>query len=83
MSGSDGACLAKSLEEGLKASECDLMFESVEKAMRKAGWERVVRCRDCAQSSLTDYAAYLYCGRSSEWMVEPNGFCAWGVRRES
>ena len=50
--------------------------------------EEIVRCRDCAYICHNEYengCEYLTCGffdnRYAE--VEPDGFCAWGERRES
>jgi len=42
---------------------------------------RVVRCRDCKWCMA--YASATYCIRMSTHTVEPDGFCAWGERRES
>ena len=43
----------------------------------------IVRCRDCRyhDSSLCNWFECSYCGESPR--VEPDGFCAWGGRRES
>ncbi len=45
--------------------------------------ERIVRCRDC-EHSFEEGSGYLYCGRRPGHCFEigPNGFCAWGVRKE-
>ena len=43
----------------------------------------VVRCRDCK------YEQHGYCSRPDEWFddvwfaIEPDGFCAWGERRDA
>ena len=48
--------------------------------------EQVVRCRDCACFSVDDsgheYRSDWWCKRWYTDMVMPDGFCAWGVRRE-
>lgn len=48
--------------------------------------ERVVRCRDCKRFSLDnsdhDYRSGWWCHRWDTDMVEPDGFCAWGVEKE-
>ncbi|MEE1210292.1 MAG: hypothetical protein U0K60_09670 [Parafannyhessea umbonata] len=47
----------------------------------------VVRCRDCKRFSLDnsdhDYRSGWWCHRWYTDMVKPDGFCAWGERRES
>ena len=43
--------------------------------------ERIVRCRDCDRYTEDEAEYYHYCGSWCE-RVEPDGFCAWGVRRE-
>lgn len=43
--------------------------------------EKIVRCRDCKWCMA--YASATYCIRMSTHTVEPDGFCAWGERRES
>ena len=47
----------------------------------------VVRCRDCAYFSADyndhDYRTGWWCTRWYTDMVMPDGFCAWGKRRES
>lgn len=45
--------------------------------------EEIVRCRDCMNVDVEDYGAWghvWHCERIGE--VEPDGFCAWGERRE-
>ena len=48
--------------------------------------EEVVRCRDCACFSVDDsdhdYRTGWWCKRWYTDMVMPDGFCAWGVRKE-
>lgn len=43
--------------------------------------EEIVRCRDCKCFATNIHGSY--CKKSITWLSEPNGFCAWGVRRES
>lgn len=58
--------------------------------------EEIVRCRDCKNAFRLDEGwaiDFLNCIRYSQWdyyddeqgmwLVEPDGFCAWGRRRES
>ena len=48
--------------------------------------ERIVRCRDCKRFSLDnsdhDYRSGWWCHRWHTDMVKPDGFCAWGKRKE-
>jgi len=48
--------------------------------------ERIVRCRDCKRFSLDnsdhDYRSGWWCHRWNTDMVKPDGFCAWGEKRE-
>lgn len=51
---------------------------------RSASWrvrERIVRCRDCKHYTEDEAEYYHYCGSWCE-QVEPDGFCAWGKRKE-
>lgn len=44
--------------------------------------EEIVRCEDCKYMS-RDSDVFKWCYRlSPEFACEPNGFCAWGKRRE-
>lgn len=49
--------------------------------------EEVVRCQDCKRFSLDnsdhDYRSGWWCHRWNTDMVKPNGFCAWGKRRDA
>ena len=57
------------------------------------GWSAVkrmgdlVRCRDCKRFSLDnsdhDYRSGWWCHRWDTDMVKPDGFCAWGERRDA
>ena len=46
----------------------------------------VVRCRDCERFAVDqsdhDYRSGWWCHRWNTDMVKPDGFCAWGERRE-
>ena len=52
--------------------------------------ERVVRCRDCKHAyerggelDCTHFSQWDYYNDCpGEWIVEPDGFCAWGKPRE-
>ena len=47
--------------------------------------EEIVRCSDCkhADEVETRYAGIQYgCLRFDDATVEPDGFCAWGVRKD-
>lgn len=41
----------------------------------------VVRCGQC-QFTETDCVDAIYCQRWDRWEMEPDGYCAWGQRRE-
>ena len=43
--------------------------------------EEIVRCRDCKHYTDDEMEYYHYCGSWCE-QVTPDGFCAWGVRKE-
>ena len=49
--------------------------------------EEIVRCRDCKRFSLDnsdhDYRSGWWCHRWDTDMVKPDGFCAWGERRDA
>ena len=44
--------------------------------------EEIVRCRDCRHYTEDEMEYYHYCGSWCE-QVEPDGFCAWGERRDA
>lgn len=48
--------------------------------------ERVVRCRECKHFAVDqsdhEYRSGWWCKRWDTDMVEPDGFCAWGKRKE-
>lgn len=41
----------------------------------------VCRCGQC-QFTETDCVDAIYCQRWDRWEMEPDGYCAWGQRRE-
>lgn len=49
--------------------------------------EEIVRCRDCERFAVDqsdhDYRTGWWCKRWYTDMVKPDGFCAWGERREA
>lgn len=56
-------------------------------AMRRNGFEKVVRCRDCVYASQgRDHQRILVCrhacGGPYSTIVGPYGYCAWGERRK-
>ena len=44
--------------------------------------EEIVRCRDCRHYTDDEMEYYHYCGSWCE-QVTPDGFCAWGERRDA
>ena len=40
----------------------------------------IVRCKDCENYEYREYLGRSYC--LGEYATEPDGFCAWGERRE-
>lgn len=44
--------------------------------------DEIVRCRDCKHYTDDEMEYYHYCGSWCE-QVEPDGFCAWGERRDA
>lgn len=52
-----------------------------------ASGEEIVRCQDCKRFSLDnsdhDYRSGWWCHRWNTDMVKPDGFCAWGERRNA
>lgn len=65
----------------------DLPTEKMATDLRFWLRESIVRCRDCKRFSLDnsdhDYRSGWWCHRWNTDMVKPDGFCAWGKRRES
>lgn len=64
-----------------KWCSCIRLREAEEKAAR---WDGIVLCRDCKHfyQACGKYATHDFC-TYLEIMAEPNGFCAWGERRQS
>lgn len=55
-----------------------------EENMAAHGWAKVVRCRDCRfyeETGNCNWFECSSCGLLAE--VEPDGFCAWGERKEN
>ena len=48
--------------------------------------EEIVRCRDCKRFAIDqsdhDYRSGWWCKRWDTDMVEPDGFCKWGKRKD-
>lgn len=63
--------------------------EEAVRQLREIGFERVVRCGDCAKWSFFDTEDGKRIGDCSEWThldgfshaTNENGFCAWGERK--
>jgi len=49
--------------------------------------EEIVRCRDCIYYKLDpdpiDPGWPMMCERTGDDMIEPDGFCSWGERRDA
>lgn len=46
--------------------------------------ERIVRCRDCTHYELGELGqGYCIWEYYTDWECEPDGFCAWGERRQA
>ena len=58
----------------------ETFLEKLERELAEYGYVKVVRCRDCRFAVAKGYG----CGRGNDGYldVEPDGFCAWGVRKE-
>jgi hypothetical protein len=52
-----------------------------EEIIRRLGYVKPVRCRDCKRYEWREHLGRSYC--HGEYPTEPDGFCAWGERRES
>ena len=65
---------------------CNPLREAQEKA---AKWDAVVRCKDCKHYYEKSEEDLVFClnrsflGGANYAETDPNGFCAWGERRES
>ena len=64
--------------EGIPAVE----YLKVCDAMHARKREEIVRCRDCKHYTEDEMEYYHFCGSWCE-QVEPDGFCAWGERRDA
>jgi hypothetical protein len=73
-------------ELGWVRKEAAMLDDSDATEARRSDAVEVVRCRDCACFSVDDsdhdYRTGWWCKRLYTDMVMPDGFCAWGVRRE-
>lgn len=52
-------------------------------ALKEHGFEKVTRCRDCKFADEDHYGAWgrtWHCERFGD--AEPDGFCAWGERKD-
>ena len=49
---------------------------------KRADMMSVVRCRDCKKYTDDEMEYFNYCDEFGQ-QVEPDGFCAWGKRREN
>ena len=69
--------------EGIPAVE----YLKVCDAMHARKREEIVRCKNCKRFSLDnsdhDYRSGWWCYRWNTDMVNPDGFCAWGERRDA
>ena len=64
--------------EGIPIDE----YLKVRDAMHARKREEIVRCRDCKHYTEDEMEYYHFCGSWCE-QVEPDGFCAWGERRDA
>ena len=68
--------------EGIPVGE----YLKVRDAMHARKREEVVRCRDCERFAVDqsdhEYRSGWWCKRWDTDMVKPDGFCAWGKRKE-
>ena len=77
----------RDVQEKIDRFFAERMEEEAVRQLREIGFERVVRCRDCKRFSLDDsdhdYRSGWWCHRWNTDMVKPDGFCAWGERRNA
>ena len=60
------------------------LFIAWQERLSDAIREEIVRCRDCRAMRVKYGNTGIECWMNGEpFTVEPNGFCAWGKRRES
>lgn len=57
--------------------------EQVSERLRALGWEEIVRCRDCKYYEDTGNCTFFYLADGCLGEVTPDGFCAWGERRDA
>ena len=64
-----------------KVTREDVTMDEFERDIKAPDMVSVVRCRDCKHYTDDGMEYYNYC---CEWyeQVEPDGFCAWGVRED-
>lgn len=59
--------------------------ELVQQILARLGYVKPVRCIECRRASIgsarPDLGDPVLCHRS-DWYVRPDGYCAWGVRKE-
>lgn len=67
--------------------QADGTFIQVDDPPKRADMVAVVRCRDCKRFAVDqsdhDYRSGWWCHRWNTDMVKPDGFCAWGERRDA
>ena len=71
------------VQEKIDRFFAERMEEEAVRQLREIGFERVVRCRDCRWCMA--YSNATYCDRFAHALPtsEPDGFCAWGERRDA
>lgn len=64
-------------------AEAKIRYELLnsERAVPAVDAVEVCRCGQC-QFTETDCVDAIYCQRWDRWGMEPDGYCAWGQRRE-
>ena len=71
----------------IRTNGCDeiaVYFLTPEQAVNAVQGSDIVRCRDCKHISRDSYGGMWFCYRPEcEIITEPNGFCAWGERRNA
>ena len=67
----------------LKTIDCTAKdADGAEHVIAQLHYAFVVRCSDCKHWTEDEMEYYHYCGNWCE-QVEPDGFCAWGERRDA
>jgi len=63
----------------------EMTLDKAWRTLEKYGYVKVVRCRDCNDYRESDATCHSW--QWHNWdaalEVEPNGFCAWGERRDA